>query len=83
MKTLGLYTPEGIPMELKNPSLGVSGSLIVLIVFLVIILNVLIVYCYRRYTRREMQSEMQMKIESAVSQYFALSQNNSMKPTLK
>jgi hypothetical protein len=46
--------------------------LIVLIVFLVL-LNVLIIYCYRRHQKREIQGEMNMQIETAVSQYFSLS----------
>jgi len=34
--------------------------------------NVLVLYCYRRKVRRDAQTEMQIQIESQVSQYFAL-----------
>ena len=46
---------------------------IVLLVLGLILLNVIVVYCCRRRARRDMQSEMKMQIESAVSQYYALS----------
>ena len=65
--TLGIYTPEAIPDEVKRPPPQVTGGAIVAIVMVVILLNIVIVYCYRRYTRREIQQEMQVKIESAVS----------------
>ena len=65
--TLGSYSPDFLPEE------GIKGSLIVMIIIVLALLNVVIVYCYRRYSKREMQNEMQMQIESAVSQYFALS----------
>lgn len=45
---------------------------IVLLVVVLILLNVVIVYCCRRKAKRDMQNEMNMQIESAVSQYFAL-----------
>lgn len=53
-ETLGIYTPESLPTSIKNPPSGVTGATIVALVFFVIILNVVIVYCYRRYARREM-----------------------------
>ena len=63
---------------------GVRPAVIVGIVLVLILLNVVIVYCYRRHAKREMQGEMQMQIESAVSQYFALSQKDSAaKPYVK
>jgi hypothetical protein len=75
---LGSNTPDFLPEDE-----GIRGGVIVAIVFTLIILNMLIVYCYRRYARREMQSEMQVQIESAVSQYFALTQRDSTKPYVK
>jgi hypothetical protein len=39
---------------------GIKGSVIVLIVFGLILLNVIIVYCYRRHSKREMQQNMQV-----------------------
>ena len=69
--TLGAYTPD----FLQNDG-GIKSSVIVAIVVVLVLLNVIIVYCYRRYSKREMNNEMQMQIESAVSQYFALSQRD-------
>jgi uncharacterized membrane protein (DUF485 family) len=51
---------------------SVSTGLIVGIVLALIAVNVVIVYCCRRKAKRDMNNEMQMQIESAVSQYFAL-----------
>jgi hypothetical protein len=76
--TLGAYTPDFLP----NEDEGIKGGVIVAIVIVLVLLNVIIVYCYRRYSKREMQGEMQMQIESAVSQYFALTQRDS-KPFVK
>lgn len=45
---------------------------IIALVVALILLNVVIVYCCRRKAKRDMQNEMNMQIESAVSQYFAL-----------
>ena len=45
---------------------SIKGGYIVAIVFVLVFLNVVIVYCYRRYAKREMQTEMKMQIESAV-----------------
>ena len=59
-----------------------KGTIIAIVVGL-LLLNVVIVYCYRRYARREMQKEMHVQIESAVSQYFALTQKESSKPYVK
>jgi hypothetical protein len=55
---------------------SISVLLIVGIVVLLILVNVLIVYCCRRKAKRDMNNEMQMQIESAVSQYFALTQKD-------
>ena len=72
--TLGSYSPDFLP-----PSNGIKGGVIVAIVICLIALNILVVYCYRRYTKREIQHDMQQQIESAVSQYFAMSQVSSGK----
>ena len=74
--TLGSYTPDFLPEE------GIRAGVIVSIVVILILVNLVIVYCYRRYSKREMNTEMQMQIESAVSQYFALSQREG-KPFVK
>lgn len=60
---MGLSEDNGVKFtELVSLVLGLVG------------VNVLVVYCCRRRARREMQGEMQMQIESQVSQYFALTQ---------
>jgi hypothetical protein len=53
--TLGANTPDFLPGDQVD---GIKGGVIVAIVFGLIFLNMIIVYCYRRYSRREMQSEM-------------------------
>lgn len=60
--TLGSNTPDFL-----DRGDGIKGSVIVLIVLILILLNFVIVYCYRRHSKREMQSNVQMHIESAVS----------------
>ena len=46
---------------------GIKGGMIVAIVFMLILVNMLIVYCYRRQTKREMQHNMNVQIEGAIS----------------
>lgn len=53
--SLGALTPDFLPLEGND---GIRGGVIVAIVFGLIFLNMVIVYCYRRYSRREMQGEM-------------------------
>jgi hypothetical protein len=63
---------------------GIKGGVIFVIVVGLILLNIVLVYCYRRYTRREIQTQMNTQIESAVSQYFALTQGDpTQKPYVK
>jgi hypothetical protein len=47
--TLGAYQPDFLPVDD-----GIKGGVIVAIVVILILLNVIIVYCYRRYSKREM-----------------------------
>jgi len=60
--SLGNYQPDFLE---EGSSINAGG--IVAIVIGLVIINLLIVYCYRRQQKREMQGEMQMQIESAVS----------------
>lgn len=53
--TLGAYTPDFLPEDD-----GIKSWVIVSIVIALILVNVIIVYCYRRYSKREMQNEMQI-----------------------
>jgi hypothetical protein len=52
---MGANSPDFIPIED-----GVRTGVIVAIVILLIFINVIIVYCFRRHSKREMQGEMQM-----------------------
>jgi len=54
LSTLGAYKPDFLT-QAKN---GIKGSVIVAIVLAMIFLNIIVIYCYRRYSRREMQNEM-------------------------
>jgi cbb3-type cytochrome oxidase subunit 3 len=40
---------------------------------LVVVLNLCALYAYRRYTRKKVNEELQIHVNSAVSQYFKLS----------
>lgn len=55
----------------------IDTSLIIGIVVALIVVNVVIVYCCRRKAKRDMNNEMQMQIESAVSQYFVLTSKDN------
>jgi hypothetical protein len=54
--TLNAATPDFIGIEND----GIKGSVVVVLVLVLILFNVLIVYCYRRYSKREMQSDMKV-----------------------
>ena len=69
------YLNSNTPDNVSDSGNIHAGAIVALIIGLIMI-NILIVYCYRRQSKREMQGEMQMQIESAVSQYFALSQKD-------
>jgi len=73
------YDPEqGKRKETSSGGIG-TWTIIGLIIMLIVI-NGLLIYCYRRYTRREMKDEMQLQISSMISQYFALTDNNKSRP---
>ncbi len=48
---------------------GIGIWTVVAIVFGVVSINVLLIYCYRRYTRREMREEMQNEISTIMAKY--------------
>jgi len=77
-KTLKMEPPNAFS-ELMEITVGdgVTMTEVIGLVAGLILLNVLVVYCCRRRARREMQSEMNMQIESQVSQYFALTQQKA------
>ena len=55
----------------------VSVFWIVFTVIILVILNVVIVYCYRRHAKREMHDRLHHEVNSAVSAYFALSEGGA------
>jgi hypothetical protein len=69
---------KNTPKECKThklgiaPQAGVSITKLIFIIFGVVVLNILLLICYRRYSKKEVNEQMQMHINSAVSQYFAL-----------
>lgn len=76
----GFKSPPKIcsTFDTKHESIikGIQPTTIVYIVLGLIVLNVLLIYCYRRISQREMKEDMRMHVNSAVSQYFALSQRD-------
>jgi len=70
MKTL--HKEKLNQVEEAEPEFDLDTKYIIALVVVLILLNVIIVYCCRRKAKRDMQNEMNMQIESAVSQYFAL-----------
>jgi len=82
----GAFEPEAVfdaicagfaskPSECKEGGIfnGVDVMTVVYIVIGLILFNICLLYCYRRVQKREMQEDMKMQVNSAVSQYFALS----------
>ncbi len=57
-----------------TPSSGISRTTILLLISGVIAINLLIIFCYWKYTRREMQQEVQLQVSSIMSQYMAMAE---------
>jgi hypothetical protein len=72
LKTLHKEKPQQAEELADVEEFDLDTKYIVALVVVLILLNVVIVYCCRRKAKRDMQNEMNMQIESAVSQYFAL-----------
>jgi hypothetical protein len=47
------------------------------VVILLVLVNVAMILIYRRCSNKEMKDDMQLQVNSAVSQYFALSTKNN------
>lgn len=60
---------------MKNGSNGISRKFVFWIFIVLIVVNIIIVYLCRRKAKIDMNNEMNVQVESAVSQYFALQQN--------
>jgi len=72
---------QGIPQALNSTAGGgVTRSVLIAVVLFLVFLNIAIIMLYRRCQNRELKQDMQLQVNSAVSQYFALStrQNTSM-----
>lgn len=63
-------------LSLKDPE-GITGNILIVVVVLLVIVNLVMILLYRRCTNREMKDDMQLQVNSAVSQYFALSNKAS------
>jgi hypothetical protein len=68
--------------DIGQPAIGTSGSgvtrnVLLFVVLFLVILNVFIILLYRRCQNRELKQNMQLQVNSAVSQYFALSTRNT------
>ena len=56
---------------------GITGTVLVFVVVFLVLVNVAMIYLYRRCTKKELKDDMQLQVNSAVSQYFALSTKNT------
>lgn len=61
---------------------GINTSTLLVIIVVLVVINVAIIVLYKRYAKKEMDKKIEMHINSAVSQYFAL-QDKSGKGTSK
>lgn len=59
----------------KDEGNGISQRSVIWLFVVLVVINVVIVYLCRRKAKLDMQNEMNTQVESAVSQYFALSQS--------
>jgi hypothetical protein len=50
---------------------------LIAVVVLLVVVNLILIILYRRCTNKEMKDDMQLQVNSAVSQYFALSTKNN------
>ena len=62
---------------MKNEGHGISRSFMIWIFVILILVNIVIVYLCRRKAKIDMNKEMNVQVESAVSQYFALQNKES------
>lgn len=67
--------PPTIIVSTQNE--GISGNALIAVVVLLVLVNLVLIILYRRCTNREMKEDMQLQVNSAVSQYFALSTKNN------
>ena len=68
---------EQIGTPLAGTGNGVTRNVLIFIVVFLVILYIFIILLYRRCQNREIKQDMQLQVNSAVSQYFALSTRNT------
>ena len=61
---------------------GISITKLLMIIVGLVLLNIGLIFCYRKYSKKEVNEQMQMHINSAVAQYFAL-QDKELKPQVE
>ena len=61
----------------ENAPSGISISKLLLIIAGLVAINIVLILVYRKYAKKEVNEQMQMHINSAVSQYFALQDKDS------
>jgi hypothetical protein len=66
---------QGIPQGITGN--GVTRNVLIFVVVFLVLLNVGIIMLYRKCQNREVKQNMQLQVNSAVSQYFALSTRNT------
>mmetsp|Transcript_20067 Transcript_20067/g.22395 ORF Transcript_20067/g.22395 Transcript_20067/m.22395 type:complete len:161 (-) Transcript_20067:8-490(-) len=62
---------------------GISTKVLVIIVVGILLCNLILLYLYRRYYKKELQNEVRTAAHSAVSQYFAIQNNDRESNQLK
>ncbi len=65
--------PEVCGLDSGVKDEGITGFTLIMIVVMLVGINLFLILLYRRCTNREMKEDMQLQVNSAVSQYFALS----------
>jgi len=54
-----------------------SVNLLIIIVVCLIVVNVILIYCYRRCQKREMEENLGMQVSNAVSHYIAVNEGSN------
>lgn len=62
---------------------GISTEMMILIVIGILACNLVLLILYRRYYKQEMQNDVRMAAHSAVSQYFAIQNNDKEQQNLR
>jgi hypothetical protein len=64
--------PLGLNTNTSSTSGGTSGWVIFFIIFSLVLFMVVVLFFYKRMIRREMSKELQLQVNTTISQYFAL-----------